>query len=246
MKILLITVAGISSRFSASLGYECLKCIYYKDSIEQSLLYRILNQDTMFDRYIIVGGYHFKELKKILQMHFSSLMPKMILVENQRYREYGSGYSLYAGLRKAAEYAYDELVFAEGDLYVDAKSFRKVFEADQDVVTFTRESIQADNSVAFYYDRQRHIHYLYDTEHQAFVIGEPFTEIFHSGQIWKFTDRHKINGLINSLSQTEWQGTNLVMIQKYFSGMEQDQYLKIELSKWINCNTVQDYDQITE
>lgn len=245
MKILLLTVAGISSRFSASLGYECLKCIYYKDSIEQSLLYRMLYQDTVFDKYIIVGGYQFKELEEILQLHFTSLLPKITLVENKKYREFGSGYSLYTGLRKAADYAYDELVFAEGDLYVDSESFRKIFEADQDVVTSTRESIQADKAVAFYYDRQQHIHYLYDTAHQAFVIREPFTGIFHSGQVWKFTDNQKMNNMISSLSETEMQGTNLAIIQKYFYGMDQDQYQRIIFSEWVNCNTVQDFDKIT-
>ena len=34
VKALIVTVAGMSSRFSESLGRECLKCIYYPNDIK--------------------------------------------------------------------------------------------------------------------------------------------------------------------------------------------------------------------
>lgn len=57
MKVLIITVAGMSTRFSESVGYPCLKCLYYKQDMKESLLYRFLYEYPEFDRYIIVGGF---------------------------------------------------------------------------------------------------------------------------------------------------------------------------------------------
>lgn len=33
MRILLVTVAGLSSRFSQSVGYPCLKCLYHEEKV---------------------------------------------------------------------------------------------------------------------------------------------------------------------------------------------------------------------
>ena len=73
LKILVITVAGMSSRFSESLGYPCLKCLYHEEGIEASLLYRILHQNTKFDRYVIVGGFMYEELEKTVSHYFNDL-----------------------------------------------------------------------------------------------------------------------------------------------------------------------------
>lgn len=246
MKILLITVAGTASRFSTSIGYECLKCIYYKDSITTSLLYRILHQDVKFDKYIIVGGFMFEALKDIINRCFSDLSSDITLIENQMYREYGSGYSLYLGLQEAVKSDFDELVFAEGDLYVDKGSFQKVYSANKNVITCIKENIDACKSVAFYFDLDRRIHYIYDTQHQAFFIKEPFTSIFNSGQIWKFSERNRLTDIILRMDETEMHGTNLVIIQKYFTGLPEDNYTLIQLDKWVNCNTIQDFEKISE
>ena len=56
MKVLIITVAGMSTRFSQSVGAPCLKCLYHEGRAKDSLLYRMLHQDGKFDRYVIVGG----------------------------------------------------------------------------------------------------------------------------------------------------------------------------------------------
>lgn len=118
MKILLLTVAGMSSRFSRSLKKECLKCIYYENSIEESLLYRMLHQQLYFDRILIVGGYRFQELQTVIHNDFSDFSDRLTLLYNEKYSSYGSGYSLYIGLKSILNIDFDELIFAEGDLYV--------------------------------------------------------------------------------------------------------------------------------
>ena len=42
MKVLIITVAGMSTRFSQSVGAPCLKCLYHEGRAKDSLLYRML------------------------------------------------------------------------------------------------------------------------------------------------------------------------------------------------------------
>ncbi len=243
MRILLVTAAGMSSRFAASLGMECLKCIYYKNNFEESMLYRMLHYDQSFDKYLIVGGYRWEELKEAVDTYFPELRSGITLIKNQKYNIYGSGFSLYLGLKEAIKIGFDELVFAEGDLLVDMESFRKVVCAQRDVVTYVRQNICADQSVAFYYDLQEHIHYVYDTSHHAFVIEEPFTGIFHSGQIWKFRDQERMEHVLGSMEEQELQGTNLVMIRNYFCDMPKEQYQMIELQRWVNCNTMDDFYQ---
>jgi len=242
LKILLITVAGLSSRFSESLGKECLKCIYYKNDFSESLLYQIINQTDRFDKYIIVGGYKFKDLKQTIEHHFNNIINKIILIKNDYYAEYGSGYSLYLGLKKAIEFSYSELVFVEGDLFVDNESFMKVYNCNNDVITCNTESILANKAVAFYYDTNHYIHYIYDTNHKSFQINEPFLGIFNSGQIWKFNNPEKLKYLTLSLDDDLWKGTNLNLIQKYFENM--NKYEIIIFKYWINCNTITDFENI--
>ena len=69
MKILIVTIAGISSRFSESLGYDCLKCLYYENSFEESLLYRMLHQNEHFDLYVLVGGFQYEKLEAAVKKH---------------------------------------------------------------------------------------------------------------------------------------------------------------------------------
>ncbi len=246
MRALLITVAGLSSRFSKSLGRKCLKCIYYENNPEESLLYRMICQDKNFDRYIIVGGFLFEELEEYIHCYLSDVEDRIVLVENEAYQEYGSGYSLYLGLRQAVDLGCDELVFAEGDLYVDHAGFAKICDAGNNVITMNRESIEANKAVAFYYDGNQGIHYIYDTRHNVLEIGEPFLGIYNSGQIWKFHDRERIGTVFHSIREQEWRGTNLVFIQKYFEGLERRSYQAVMLDVWINCNTVDDFRKIAD
>lgn len=244
VKILLITVAGLSTRFSESLGKPCIKCIYYKNTFEESLLYRMLHHSVTFDKYVIVGGYKFDELQKAIKENFFELNNKIILLKNDRYAEFGSGYSLYLGLKAAADFNYDELIFAEGDLFVDDASFARVYETQNNVITCNREPILANKAVAFYFDVAGRIHYLYDTEHSKFEVKKPFQGIFNSGQIWKFCSKETVSKTMKRVSAEEWEETNLAFIQRYFGNLPPIEYEIIMLEKWINCNTVNDFNKI--
>lgn len=249
MKILIITSAGMSSRFSASLGYECLKCIYYKDSFEESLLYGMLHQTAQFDRYVIVGGYKFDELAWAVRKYLPDYEDRIELVRNDQYDVYGSGYSLYMGLKAVFQYLKDhgehadEIVFAEGDLFVDSAGFQRVYTSKKDVLTANREPILANKAVAYYFDADYGIHYIYDTGHQSLRIDEPFVGIFNSGQIWKFADIDRAKAAFDALTDRQWQGTNLEYIQKYFGALTKEAYEQVTFDRWINCNTVDDFNQ---
>ena len=241
VKIFITTVAGSSTRFSKSLGKEVLKCIYYKESFSESLLYRMLSQPVEFDKYIIVGGYKFEELKTIIKEKFQKFKDKIKLVKNDFFIEYGSGYSLYCGLKEAFKYEFDEIVFAEGDLFVDTKSFVKVCNTIQNVITYNSDPILAKKAVVFYFDEKRVLHYIYDISHNILMIHEPFISIYNSGQLWKFVDRNLLQKIYYDMNRKEWQGTNLVMIEKYFRQLPIDNYELIRLNNWINCNTIEDF-----
>lgn len=244
LKVLIITVAGTSSRFRESLGKDCLKCIYYKNSIKESLLYRMIYQNTEFDCYVIVGGFMYDELKYVIENDFSELKKKIILVKNNYFAEYGSGYSLYLGLKAIINMNFSEVVFAEGDLYVDKESFEQLYELKTNVITCNDEAILANKAVAFYYDIDYGIHYIYDVSHNVLEIREPFTGIFNSGQIWKFVSADKLKEDFFHLNEVEWQGTNLAFIQKYFGSLKKEEYTMIRFKKWINCNTISDFEKI--
>lgn len=250
MKVLVITAAGISSRFSRSVGYECLKCLYYEDRAENSILYRLISSNMEYcDKAVIVGGFRYDALSRALEEWFrlsrdGVFGKKILLVKNEHYADYGSGYSLLSGLNKAFEAGADEILFAEGDLYVKPMSFQSVWNAKKDVVTENREPVIASKAVAFYSDQKGHIHYLYDTNHGTLEIREPFTAVRNSGQIWKFTDTVRLQQICRGLSEDEKQGTNLILIQKYFDNRTEEEYERITLSEWLNCNTVEDYQLI--
>ena len=53
MKVLIITVAGMSSRFSQSVGKETIKCLYHEETMTESLLYTILSQSSLFDNSLL-------------------------------------------------------------------------------------------------------------------------------------------------------------------------------------------------
>lgn len=245
MRILIITVAGMSARFSQSLGYPCLKCLYWEKSIQESLLHRMLHQDGEFDCYVIVGGFMYDRLESALKRDFGELWDKILLVKNDHYSDYGSGYSLYLALEKIKDMDFTEAVFAEGDLYVDRESFRKICDSPGNVITCSREPILANKAVAFYFDTDYRIHYIYDTAHNALEIREPFLGIYNSGQIWKFADPKRLLQVTESAGEREKRGTNLELIQRYFGDLSKEQYEMVTFQKWINCNTVFDYRMIT-
>lgn len=245
MKILLLTVAGTSTRFSKSIGRNCLKCLYYQKDFSESLLYKMVHKDSSFDKIIIVGGYKFEELKVAADKHFDDIKDKIILIENPFYQQYGSGYSLYVGLKYALTIGFDELIFAEGDLWVDDESFAKVLSVKGDAVTYNRQTIFSDKAVVFYFDISNRVHYLYDTTHKYLEIKEPFLSVYNSAQIWKFASCERLKIIFWQMAETDWQTTNLALIQKYFGECYKN-FSLIEIKKWLNCNTVEDFNRIGE
>ncbi len=242
MRILLLTVAGLSSRFSESLGRPCLKCIYYKNSFEETLMYKMLERQKYFDKIVIVGGFKYQELIVFLKEHFSKLMDKIILVENKEYSKYGSGYSFYVGIEAVKEMEFDELVFAEGDLFVDDETFEKVCNAKKSVITYNQDIILANKAVALYFDLEDSVHYIYDAAHGSLQINEPFTALYNSAQIWKFTQIDLLKVIIRQMTDNEKQGTNLMPINKYFQSVS-GEIAMIGFKYWINCNTIQDFNK---
>lgn len=242
MRVLIITCAGMSTRFSKSVGYNCLKCIYSDKDIKQSILYKsIMNNVSYFDKIIIVGGFKFDDLNKFINKYFEDLKEKIILVDNKMYAKYGSGYSFWLGLKQAFDYETSEIVFMEGDLYINEKEFKKMCEINNNIVTTNYDEITASKAVAFYIDLSGKIHYIYDTKHNALQIDEPFFSIRNSGQIWKFIDIGCLRYICNNLLEEEKKGTNLVIIQKYFEKFTEKQYIIFNFKEWINCNTINDY-----
>lgn len=243
MKVLIITVAGMASRFNQDLEKETLKCIYTEKSLKESLLYQIMTKCKQMDKYIIVGGYLFDELEKIVMgaEEFETFREKVSLVKNIQYKDYGSGYSLYLGLLEALKYIPTEIVFAEGDLFVDCDSLKKVIDSPKNVLTITREPILARKAVALYEDMLNQIHYLYDIQHECLQINEPFRAVYNSGQIWKFIDMDLLQKILNNLTEQDKKDTNLVIVQAYFGQLKRQEIDVIDIEKWFNCNTVDDY-----
>lgn len=246
MKILLLTVAGMSTRFSQSLGKQCLKCLYTPSDIKETLLYRMITRSDIFDKYIIVGGFMFDELEYEIEQHFSEFKDKIILVKNDKFAKYGSGYSLYKGLESAMNINFNEVVFAEGDLFVDRDSFSVVCKSNKDIITASGEDILADKSVVFYFDQKNCIHYIYDVNHSILEVKEPFLSIHNSGQIWKFAQCDVLKKIYNSMNDTDWHKSNLVFIERYFQSLKNDQYDIVKFDEWINCNTIQDFECIKQ
>ena len=246
MKVLIITVAGMSTRFSRSVGKPVIKCLYHNKSLKDSLLYILLERSREFDYFIIVGGYRYKELCETIRASFKKFSDRILLIENPYYSTYGSGYSLYLGLQKAFETGADEIVFAEGDLYFNEDDYRRVCSADKSVVTVNRNPILADKSVALYFDIAGEIRYIYDTGHNELLIKEPFFAIYNSGQVWKFSDKEIAKKVFSKIDKEEWKGTNLIFVEKYFRTIGRDKYELITLGNWVNCNTLDDFNQIQE
>ena len=245
-KAVIITVAGTSTRFRKSIGKDCLKCIYTENSKKDTLLYRLVNLCRDFDRIVIVGGYKFEELEEFVKTSLSESTSKITLVNNGHYEDLGSGFSLYLGVMALKDSGMDEILFAEGDLFFDTASFSKIIESPYSVITTNNDPIEAKKAVAFYLNTKGKVKYIYDTNHSALEIKEPFLGIYNSGQVWKFSEPEKIFSAAENLTDDEMKGTNLVLIQKYFDSMESNHLQVVHFNKWINCNTVEDYRKYGE
>lgn len=237
---LIITTAGISSRFNRNIINKNLKSIYFEESSTNSLLSQIILKSSQFNKIIIVGGYKFKELDSFIRKNFHSLYNKKIqLVFNPHFKDYGSGYSLILGIN-ALEDTFQSVVFVEGDLFFDEQSFIRLYSSSNSVITVSKDFILSDKSVVVYLDLNSHPKYIYDTSHHNLLIKEPFKAIFNSAQMWKFNNVRLLKHVSNSLTEDEIKSTNLEIIQKYFD-LYKERYEIINVDIWRNCNTMEDY-----
>ncbi len=247
MRVFLTTVAGSATRFSESIGKPTVKCIYNREDPAKTLLNHMLTQASDYDLFVVVGGFLINELEDYINTNLpSKFSEKVMLVNNEQYAEYGSGWSLYLGLDAALKiYGKDitEVLFAEGDQFVDDESFSSVAGTKNSVITINSEAIKANKAVALYYDLENVPHYIYDTAHGQLKIDEPFTAVYNSGQIWKFTDIELLSDLVLNGDPERFTGTNLVLINEYFQKLAKNGETIdiISMKTWINCNTINDF-----
>lgn len=241
MRSLIITVAGMSSRFNKDTKEDVLKCLYYEDKPENALLSLQVHKTIgLVDEIIVVGGYKYENLERFIRQEMKDVNQKMKLVYNEHYSDYGSGYSLLKGIEVVSDKA-DEVAFIEGDLFFDTESVEKIVTSGRDVISVNNEPILSNKAVALYFDAANYPHYIYDTSHSCLEIHEPFTAIYNSGQMWKFKNPKRLKEICQFLTPEQEQGTNLEIIQKYFGAYRSSQLDIIRVNLWYNCNTVADY-----
>lgn len=248
LRIAVITVAGISSRFNDGIGEDkkTLKAIYSDQEKGQTLLSHLISQCSYADKIIIVGGYKYNELKSYIDSDISAPQRnKITTVQNEHYIDLSSGYSLYLGLEAAfKEGNIQDILFVEGDLDIDDRSFQSVVMSDKNVLTGTYETIEACKSVVFYKDPADRYRYAFNSQHGLLHITEPFSEIMNSGQLWKFTDIKMLKKANDEFYITDIGGTNLSIIQKYLDKVSLDSIEIVKFNEWTNCNTHEDYLKI--
>ena len=246
MKSLIITVAGMSSRFNKDTKEDVLKCLYYEDTPANSLLsLQVHKVYNYVDEIIIVGGYKYEDLELFIREQMKDVNHKIKLVYNNHYHDFGSGYSLLKGIEYVSN-GTDEITFIEGDLLFDAESVEKIIASKKDVISVNNEPILSNKAVALYFDAQNYPHYIYDTSHTYLEIHEPFTAIYNSAQMWKFVNPTRVKEICQFLTPKQEQGTNLEIIQKYFGVYKVSQLDIVKIILWYNCNTVMDYQRAIE
>ena len=241
MKSLIITVAGMSSRFNKDTKEDVLKCLYYEFTPANTLIsLQVHKVFELVDEIVVVGGYKYKDLEKYIRNEMKDVNHKMKLVYNDHYHDYGSGYSLLKGIEAVSESA-DEITFVEGDLFFDTESVEKIITSKKDVISVNNEPILSNKAVVLYFDANNFPHYIYDTSHSCLEIHEPFTAIYNSSQMWKFMKPSRVREICQFLTPEQERGTNLEIIQKYFGAYRSSQLDIVRINLWYNCNTVADY-----
>lgn len=241
MKSLIITVAGMSSRFNRDTKENVLKCLYYEDKPESTLLsLQVHKTIDLVDEIIVVGGYKYDDLVAFIRDHMKDVNKRMKVVYNDHYHDYGSCYSLIKGIETVSNQT-DEIIFIEGDLFFDTDSVEAIINSPKNVISVNNEPILSNKAVALYFDEHSYPHYIYDTSHSCLEIHEPFTAIYNSGQMWKFCNPTRVREICQFLTPEQEQGTNLEIIQKYYGSYKSSQLDIIRINLWYNCNTVADY-----
>ena len=272
MKIAIITVAGISSRFNKGIpeAEHVLKAVYYREDMRETLLYHLLVKCAFADRIVVVGGYRFDELlhyAEELQAHHGEvtvhvakreavsetrettvtvgrLLKKVQFIQNDHFEDLASGYSLYLGIDEALRSGATEILFAEGDLDVDDDSFRHVVRSENSVLTYNHEPVYANKAVVLYQNAEGKYRYAFNSAHGLLSIDEPFSCLLNSGQIWKFTDMDALRKANEAFYNEQKDGTNLYIIRKYLDAGVPCSLVGLE--RWTNCNTREDYETIAE
>lgn len=244
MRVAIITNAGISSRFNEGVPEEQkkLKAIYTEGNNTDTLLYHQLLKCAYADKIILISGYKADSLYEYCDSLEEELSDKIIIVHNDHYKDLGSGYSLYLGLEESFKHNPAEILFAEGDLDIDDRSFAKVISCHKSVLTYNFEPIFSNKAVVLYQDGQGRYQYAFNTSHGLLSIDSPFSCILNSGQIWKFTDIEALKKANDKFLKEDKADTNLRIIQGYLNqGVDVE---LVPLLRWTNCNTREDYHKI--
>lgn len=244
MKVAIITIAGISSRFNEGIPDDKkeLKAVYHEGDKRSTLLYHLLLKCAYADRIILVSGYKANSLEQYVQSLEKELQDKITIVHNDHYEDLGSGYSLHLGINEALKNEPTEVLFVEGDLDIDDSSFARVIQAKGSALTYTYEPIYANKAVVLYKDGEGRYHYAFNSSHGLLSIDSPFSCILNSGQTWKFTDVDALKRANDKFLQEAKGDTNLRIIQNYLdAGVDVE---LIPLERWTNCNTREDYRKI--
>ena len=252
MKIVIVTVAGVSSRFNKDIPEDekILKCLYYDENPKDTLIYHMLEKSSYADEIIIVGGYKYSDSESYIEKAIpQELAEKITLVYNDHYSDLSSGYSLYLGIDCALNKFtdIDEILFVEGDLDIDDESFDNVVKSPNNVLTFNHEPIYSNKAVVLYQNENDEYKYLFNSDHGMLSMTEAFKAIFNSGQTWKFQDMELLKKANDNFGENLIEDTNLGIIQKYFDLVEDSNDIDIiGLNHWVNCNTRKDYQIIKE
>lgn len=246
MKVAIITIAGISSRFNEGIEEDkkVLKCLYTDSGKESTLLYHLMSKCSFADKIILVGGYKYEDLCSYYENEISDVFPDVEIVRNDHFEDLGSGYSLYLGIKASEKYYPEEVLFVEGDLDIDNESFSKVVSSEKSVLTVTSEPIYSNKAVVLYQDGEGNYKYAFNSSHGLLMIDEPFACILNSGQTWKFNSFSKLAEANNLFFENEKDGTNLRIIQRYIDTTGSESIELVKLNRWTNCNTRDDYRTI--
>ena len=241
MKIAVIAVAGVSSRFNENVNEPVLKGIYTTSDYKKTLLYSILKKCNGYDKVILVGGYQYEKLQKYVDLCRDDFSFEIQLVYNPYYQEYGTGYTLKVGLEQCLQGECSEITLIEGDLFFDKLSFERVKRSKKNVVTYSEKAIHSNKAVIAYVNQDKKIKYVFSTNHDTVQIKEPFWEIFNSGQIWKFANIVRVRKIYDEASENMWEGTNLKFVESYFDSIGESELEILCMDVWENCNTKDDY-----
>ena len=248
MRIAIITIAGISGRFNQGIpeAQKRHKIIYFEKDYKHTMLYHLLEKCLFADRIILVGGNKYEDVKKYCGLLPEVMKSRIDIVYNEHYSDLASGYSLYIGLDELfKKYSdIDEVLFVEGDLDIDNESFEKVIDSKKNVLTYSHEPIYSNKAVVLYRNGQNKYRYAFNSSHGLLKIDEAFSLILNSGQVWKFTNADRLREANEKFFTEEKEGTNLIIIQNYIDLLNNEDFELIDLYRWTNCNTRDDYRKI--